>query len=107
MRELFCYFCSDSEVSGVNHCEKGFSTYDDRCYTYIDERRTWSEAGQYCMDVVDGSLSSVRSEKQQDFLLDMSAGYTGEKSKTFLQLSPPYVVYLIEHLDCLILLRVW
>lgn len=63
---------SDSRSDDLQ-CDGG-EVFDGRCYTFVNERRTWNEAEYYCasLPTLKSSLTPVRSKDHFDFLIKLA-----------------------------------
>lgn len=60
------------------YCEVTYQTWGDLCYIYVNESLPWEQAVDFCMTDVGGSLVSIKSEQEQEFLLNISSIYSGK-----------------------------
>ncbi|XP_070535732.1 macrophage mannose receptor 1-like [Ptychodera flava] len=69
---VYGYICQIYSVS-TSRCDEdnGWSSVDGKCYKYISDTKTWTDAHSYCQ-LMDAELVTVESQPVQDFVDSIS-----------------------------------
>ncbi|XP_033855407.2 lectin-like [Acipenser ruthenus] len=51
-------------------CLKGWVGFNDRCYQYVKDKKTWADAELYCLSI-GGNLASVHSVEENNFIQNL------------------------------------
>ena len=55
----------------IADCPSGYVSYDEHCYGFVDESKTWKEAQDWCKEVGDRyDLVVIDNENENQFLID-------------------------------------
>ena len=55
----------------IADCPSGYVSYDEHCYGFVEESKTWKEAQDWCKEVGDRyDLVVIDNENENQFLID-------------------------------------
>merc|ERR1719348_1612835 len=67
------YYGYDRQKRHGFNCDPGWQLFRDKCYCFIDYKRTWKEARRHCQ-FVRGALVTISNWKEDEFVYGLGRG---------------------------------
>uniref|UniRef100_A0A669F0Z1 C-type lectin domain-containing protein n=1 Tax=Oreochromis niloticus TaxID=8128 RepID=A0A669F0Z1_ORENI len=70
----FLLCCVLSIFSAHSQCQSGWREYENKCYFFSTDTKSWFEANEFCLE--GGNLASIHTQEEEEFLALYSKGTT-------------------------------